>query len=140
MWITVIDIISTDLVPAPGSSYTGRLISFEAKEVSGRAVLVTSVDPEKIQPGLKLSVETKQERTTEFEQISTQACACMIYEQETDSYVIEGRVTVSWDDGSAGVQVGECHFMVDVNLETKLVEGAWIRCRIHGLSLWDTGI
>lgn len=138
--IVSIDRTKTVLV---GDSALGYKVTFSCPLVSGTAILVPYTGLEdRLSPGVSLSVETSQEKVTNFKIVNDSIDELISNAAQDGDYQIVGTVGLNSEDEVFYIDVGDFKFILDVE-ETEGVkpkQGERVGFSIFGLILWDENI
>lgn len=121
----------------------GYKVVFSCPMVSGGAVLVPYNGlEERLVPGVVLSVETSQEKVTDFKIVSDPRDETISKMDQHCDYKIVGTVCLNSEDEVFYIDVGDFTFTLDVE-ETggiKPKKNDKVEFSIHCLTLWDENI
>lgn len=140
MIVSIQHIVPGSLMTVPGTSQMGLLVDFESAALSGRAVLVPRGGVSALlRKNQKIKVDLRPEYISQFRLLPAPTLPSVKALSDPDDYSVEGPVIFSHDQGSFGVQVGDCLVTLgeDDALGRRPAAGEWVSFHVHGLSLWE---
>jgi hypothetical protein len=135
-----IEKIDRDKVIQVSENALGYVAEFTCPLVSGKAYIVPYGNKDEyLKPGISISVETSQEKVTQFK-IESEFKEHSIKKLEKDfEYLITGTVVLNSDNEVFYIEAGDFTFALDIEETEGIIpyKGDYVSFTIHGLSLWD---